>query len=71
MKKMMLKIFLGFGLLSFAACGVKGPPLPPVADNPAASERENREVVAAPSPTPTPSPTPVKRTSKKSKKTSQ
>jgi len=39
----------------FSACGVKGPPLPPVVADPSDSEREKvKEVVVAPSPSPTP-----------------
>jgi predicted small lipoprotein YifL len=47
-------------LVALSSCGVKGPPLPPVADDPAASEREDKERarLAAPSPTPSPSPSP-------------
>ena len=58
-----------------SACGVKGPPLPPVADDPAASERENKAAEAMlPSPTPSPSaepmpavPTPKKKRSTRSR----
>lgn len=45
------------GLVGFTACGVKGPPLPPVADTPADSDRAAVSM-PAPSPTPVPSPTP-------------
>lgn len=55
-------------LIALAACGVKGPPLPPVADDPASSERENRaEAALLPSASPSPSaePMPAVPTSKK------
>jgi predicted small lipoprotein YifL len=54
---------LGFlFILTFAACGVKGPPLPPIADTPDASERDEkadeRLFGASPRPSPIPSPSP-------------
>ncbi len=43
--------------LGGSSCGVKGPPLPPVADTPMDSDRIN-DTEARPSPTPSPTPSP-------------
>lgn len=69
-----MKFFLSvLFLLLLSACGVKGPPLPPVADDPAASERENKEIAVAPllAPSPSPSPSPSGRANRKIRKQTQ
>ncbi len=55
--KFLIPLVLGLG---FFACGVKGPPLPPVADTPANSDRVD-VAGPVPSPTPTTSPAPKKK----------
>ena len=52
------------GFVALSACGVKGPPLPPVADTPADSDRAAVSM-PAPSPTPVPSPTPKAKSKKR------
>ncbi|MBS1963436.1 MAG: hypothetical protein JST04_14570 [Bdellovibrionales bacterium] len=55
------RLFIVMGILgAFAgACGVKGPPLPPVADTPQASDGPAMGgATAEPSPVPSPSPKP-------------
>jgi hypothetical protein len=53
MNKITMGIGLGF-ILGGAACGVKGPPLPPVADTPSASDRTT--VSGPPAALPSPKP---------------
>lgn len=65
MKKNFQALGILFGLLLGAsACGVKGPPLPPVSDTPEASEREDKERNRV---KPEPSPSPAAKTKKKKK----
>jgi predicted small lipoprotein YifL len=56
-------------VLALAGCGVKGPPLPPIADTPEASERDEkadeRLLGASPRPSPLPSPTPKPKSKRK------
>lgn len=65
---LLLAVVLGIGA---AACGVKGPPLPPVADTPQSSDSPAM-TGGAPTPitvvSPSPSPTPKTKTKTKAKK---
>lgn len=57
-------MIVGALILVSSACGVKGPPLPPVADTPAASDRpEISGVTSTPAPvmSPVPSSTPKRK----------
>lgn len=52
-------LILALGILAAAACGVKGPPLPPVADTPQASDAPAMGAASTePAPVPSPSPKP-------------
>lgn len=65
MKKAALFISIGFFL---TACGVKGPPLPPLATTPEQSDRQEQSLKLENAPVASPTPTVSK---KKTKKTTQ
>lgn len=59
-----LSLFL---VVLLAACGVKGPPLPPVVAEPKESEEKSFLPVVTPIPSPSPSPSPAPKKAKKKK----
>ena len=73
MKRLVISLLYLVGFTGLSACGVKGPPLPPVADTPDASDRtavSGSVTGFVPSPVPSPMPDPSP-TSKKRRKSGQ